>query len=402
MASGHGYSLDTCPPYAPTDLREPGYIFFLYLIYKIFGHNIQIAYFIQILFFSASCVLVFLIAKEIANARVAGYAGILTAVCPTLANYAIYLYSESFFTFLLIFSIFALINAKNSQLVKWYILSGLLLGLMVLCKAVMLFFIVPAICYLFNKNYKKIVLLFILFLSVIIPWTLRNYYTFGTFSFARRAEMNLLIRAYKTDYSFDKMKKTIIYSYSEYLGSRYFPDPTIKPRDILFQEDYKAYDKYAELVKKGKSSAQINKIMAEEAFYRLKGHPVKYLLQTPVELFRMALFMHMPALWEKNTVDKFTNIQGGTIFLSVVRGLYRSISFVILALSFIGIYIRRAYWKKDFIILAAIIYINLIYSILNSHSRYSMPLIPFYLMFAVIGVVGIFNRKKDLYGAGTH
>ena len=397
LASGHGYSLDSHQPYGATNLREPGYIVFLYLIYKIFGHNVQIAYFIQILLFSLSCIFVFFITKKIFNEQIAKYAAILTAICPTLANYAVYLYSESFFIFLLTFSIFALIYAKNSRSLYWYAFSGLLLGMVVLCKAVMLFFIVPAIFYLYSNNGRlKIILLVSVFCMAVIPWMFRNYYIFGTFNLASRGEMNLLIRAYKTDYCFQDIKKTITYSYSEHLGSKFFPNPTaMRARDVLFQEDYRVYNRYSELVKEGKSSSEISKIITQEALYKIKEHPIKYLLQTPVELFRLMLFMYLPALWEKNIVDRFIDIQGGLSFLSIIRGIYRSSSFIVLLLAFVGMYARRMYWKKDFIILAVILYINFIYSVLNAHSRYSIPLIPFYLMFASVGIMAILKRRVD-------
>lgn len=388
LVSGNGYSLDASPPYRPSNLREPGYVFFLFLVYRFLGHNIKAVYFIQMFLFSITCILIFLIAREAFNIQVAKYSAFLTSFCPTLANYTILLYSEIFFIFILVCTIFSLINAKNSNSTIWFLFSGILSGLLVLCKAIMLFFTIPLGLYLYlnRKDLKKIILFFLISLLIIMPWFLRNYHTFRTFNLANRGEMNLLIRANKVDYSFQKIKASIIYSISEYLGYKFFPDTSITSRDFLLMEDYRVYDRHKELLEEGKSEREIGQILKKEALIKIKAHPLKYLIQTPIEFFKLTTFMHLPLLYEKNIVDGFRKLPNGLIILSALRGIYKLSSFFILLLVLIGIFGRREHLRRCLIVILLILYINIIYSLLNGFSRYSLPLIPFYLMFATVGL----------------
>ena len=209
--------------------------------------------------------------------------------------------------------------------------------------------------------------------------------------------MVLLIRAYKTEQSFQKIKETMVYAFSEYLGSRLFPDPDTAPEYFLFKEDHRVHAEYAELVKQGKDSLEIDRIMREKAFLKIKAHPVKYIIQTPIELLRMASFMYIPMLNDHNIIDRFKDAKNGLIILSVVRGIYKFTSFIILALFFISVFFRKIQWRKEFILLALIVYVNIIYSILYGYPRYSVPLIPFYFIFAVSSAMSIF-KKKAFFG----
>ena len=109
------FSIDQAEPYLPTMHREPLYQFFLSIIYKVFGHNYNIVYFFQICLFSLTCLLTYLISKNIFNNKVATLSGILISLFPTLANYPSYILSETLFSFLLIFSIFLLLKSFISK-----------------------------------------------------------------------------------------------------------------------------------------------------------------------------------------------------------------------------------------------------------------------------------------------
>ena len=104
---------------------------------------------------------------------------------------------------------------------------------------------------------------------------IRNYYIFGEFNLANRGEQSLLARAYKTEYSFQKIKEAVVYSFSESLGSKFFPNPKIEPKDFQFQEDFNVRNKNQNLINQGKSQADINKIFKREAIAIIKKHPIK-------------------------------------------------------------------------------------------------------------------------------
>ena len=140
LAQGNGFSSQTLSPFVPTMHREPVYPYFLGAIYKIFGHNYEVVYLFQIFIFSLTCILVYFLVRGIFGEKAAKYSAVFTAICPTLANYPSYLLTETAFTFLLCLSIFVLTKAVKAQRGMFFFASGVVLGITVLCKAVMMLF----------------------------------------------------------------------------------------------------------------------------------------------------------------------------------------------------------------------------------------------------------------------
>ena len=157
LARGNGFSSQALAPFIPTMYREPVYPYFLGAIYKIFGHSYVVVYFFQIFIFSLTCILVYLLARDIFSEKVAKYSALFAAICPTLANYPSYLLTETLFTFLLCLSILVLMKAVKTHRVKLFFASGVILGITVLCKAAMLlfFFIVFLGVFLLKKDWRR-------------------------------------------------------------------------------------------------------------------------------------------------------------------------------------------------------------------------------------------------------
>ncbi len=405
LASGNGYSLSLEAPYKPTALREPAYPLFISLIYKIFGRNHMLVYIMQIILFSCTCILTFEICKEVFELQVAKYSAFLTSLCPTLANYSVIFYPENLFIFLLCLTIYLTVIAKKTGNVKWFIAVGVTMGLIVLTKAIMVFFPVFIATFLFlgrNKKFElaryttSIVLTIFLFAVTLTPWILRNYRLFDIKNLASsRAEIILLSRAMKTDYSLEKIKTAYVYGFSEYLGSKLFPEAIEKPRDFLLDDDHVAFKMEKDLLEQGYRQSEVSSILKKEAITKIKRHPFKYILQTPFEFFKMMSFMHIPLLNEPNIINRFKDINGGLIILSSIRGIYKAMGYFIIFLVGIGIYIKRKEWIQHFIPLALILYINLVHSFLYGYARYSVPLIPFYFIYMVIGLMAIIERWRN-------
>src|SRR3989338_8686094 len=404
IVSGHGYSLSLSAPYESTALREPIYPLFIALIYKIFGRQHLFIYIGQISIFCLSCILIFKIYKELVELKTAKYSAFLTSVCPTLSSYSVILYSENLFIFLLCLTIYLTVIAKKTGNVKWFIATGVSMGLVVLTKTIMIFSPIFIVVFFFlgrNKKFKlasytaNIVLTIFLFAVTLAPWILRNYRLFDTMNLSSsRAEIILLSRALKTDYSMKKIKTAYVYGFSEYLGSKFFPGAIEKSRDFLLDDDHAAFKMEKNLLGQGYTQKEASSILKKEAIAKIKKHPIKYILQTPFEFFKMMSFMHIPLLNEINIINKFKDINGGFIILSGIKGIYKAIGYFIIFLAIIGIYIKRKEWIQHFIPLALILYINLFHSLLYGYARYSVPLIPFYFMYMVIGIFAISNNFK--------
>lgn len=408
LAQGRGFSLQTSAPFIPTMRREPVYPYFLCAVYKIFGHNYAAVYLFQIFIFSLTCILVYFLARDIFGEKVAKYSAVFTALCPTLANYPSYLLTETVFIFLLCLSILVLTKAVNTQRVMWFFISGLILGITALCKVIMLLFFLVVFLevfllkrdwkYFFKRSIYHLAMFSFAFLIVIAPWSYRNYRLFGYTQISLRGGAALWEVAYKLDESFEHMKQAAIFNFSEFLGTCLFPEAIDNPRDFILMRSKKSHMRERQLSQQNFNPVEIDRIMKEEALKKLRAqrHPfLKLLAHMPLELEKMTAFIYVPTLNETYVIDKFYRLKYGKIILSAIRGFFRLIAYPIIVLAIMGMWFDRKLWHNWFSLFAIIVYSNLIYSFLFGLGRYAVPLIPFYLIFASVGLLKPNNQNRE-------
>ncbi len=109
----------------------------------------------------------------------------ITIIASLLAPFLLtsnYIMSENLFYPLIVFEVYFLYRAFKENSLRFFILSGIFLGLSFLTRIIAIAFI-PAcfISYLIlrNADFKKIIYYYISFLIVIFPWLLRNALNFG-------------------------------------------------------------------------------------------------------------------------------------------------------------------------------------------------------------------------------
>lgn len=394
FAKGHGYTLSLSPPYLPTMVREPVYPIFLAGIYTLFGHNYVMVKIIQIILFALTALMAYLIASKIFNKKAAIASGFLVAFCPTLANFPSYLLSETLFTFLLSLTILWLIRTAYRRRIVYFLVAGILLGTLTLCKAVMFLFVlfVMAGFWILQRrdiaakerwiNYSALIFTFLLTLS---PWLIRNYTQFGTFNIALRNGKTLYGRALKLDCSFEDWKRAAVFGISEYLGSKIYSEAIDSPKDYLLREDRIAGEKIRELIKAGYNETQADMLITKDAIGKIRKRPAKYLAQSFFEAIKMIAFFYLPLLNEPHIIEKFENLNNGRLILATLRGVFKCSGYLILLLAISGIFATRTKWREWFFIVVLIIYINFIYSLLFGWARYAVPLIPYYLIFTSVG-----------------
>jgi len=395
LAQGNGFSSQNLAPFVPTMHREPAYPYFLGAMYKIFGHNYKVVYFFQIFIFGLTCILVYFLARDIFGEKAAKYSAVFTALCPTLANYPSYLLTETVFTFLLFLSVLVLTKTVKAQRSILYFVSGVVLGITVLCKAGMMlfFFVVFFGVFLLKKNWKHVykknishlAIFSLAFLTVISLWVYRNYHLFGSAQISLRGSAALWEVAYKLDDSFEDMKKAVVFNFSEHLGDLLFSGATDSPRDFILMRSEKSHARESQLRQQNFNPVEIDSIMRKEAIEKIRNHRhpfLKLLAHVPLELIKMTAFLYIPTLNEPHIINTFYNLNNGKILLSGIRAIFRLSAYPILCLAFIGIFRKRKQWQQLFFLLSIIIYINFIHSFLFALGRYAVPLIPFYLIFA--------------------
>lgn len=408
LARGNGFSSLASPPFNPTMNREPVYPVFLGILYKIFGHNYIPVYFFQVVIFSLTCILVYLLAREIFTEKVAKYSSVFTALCPTLANYPSYILTETIFIFLLCVLVYVLTKAIKSQKLAWFFASGAFLGIAALCKVMVSLFFIP-VClgvflfkrdwkHLFGKTVMQLAVCGLVFLMVISPWCYRNQRLFGSAQMSLRGGAALWESALRLDESLATMKQRMVFNFSEYLGNRMFPGAVERPRDFVLMRSKRAYAYRNQLLREGFDLVQIDTIMRKEALEKIRDYPypfLKTLALMPIEAIQMAGFLYIPTLNESHVIGKFYELRHGKTILSAIRGVFRLLAYPVLLFAGLGMIQKKSLWRRYIFLLFVIAYINFVHVLLACIARYAVPLIPFYLIFASAGILKSNSLEKE-------
>jgi len=395
------YSLSENAPYEPTSFREPAYPFFLAALVWLFKGSYKAIYLMQIGIFVLTVILVYYLSLKILGEEKAGWIALITALCPTLANYPSYLLTETCFTFLLVSFMTVILKAAETNRLAWYIAAGFLLGISTLTKSVTALLFIPiffaGMLYvgnlkIFLKKYLKNFIVFsLIFLVTAAPWVIRNYAEFGKFSLSLRFGKALSIRSIKLDQDFEDTKKEMVFTFSEYLGKKIYPEVK-EPNLFLLKENLVVEKLIKGWADKGYNEAKIDHLQIEGAWSKIKRQPFKYLAQNFLEMLKLTAFLYVPLLNELHIVERFDNIENGRFLLSASRGIFRLLAIAVLCLCFFGFFAERKKWRYWIFIAVLIVYINLAYSFLFGWGRYGVPLIPFYFIFAVPGFNFIKNK----------
>lgn len=198
----HGiYGVRVAGGIAPTWIRLPGYPAFLAAIFAIFGiDHYRAALAVQICVDLATCWLMADIARRVVSERAARVAFALAALCPFLADYAAAALTETleiFFTTLALDLAIAGLEASDSAGLRLWLgcslaVSGAVLlrpdGVLLLLACELFLFVLffwnrlrSAKERVLNPRFRTMLILGVVSLAPLLPWTLRNLHAFGRF-----------------------------------------------------------------------------------------------------------------------------------------------------------------------------------------------------------------------------
>jgi len=147
-----------------------------------FGDELLPIKLVQIIADSGTTCVVFLIAREILGQRVALLTGFFLVFYPFSIYAALYIGSETLFTFFLSLFVLFLLKAVSFRPVHWYLLAGFSLGIATLIRGTTQFVlaVVPIALFLASRTVNRRILLGYLLMSLafvlcIAPWAVRNY-----------------------------------------------------------------------------------------------------------------------------------------------------------------------------------------------------------------------------------
>ncbi|MBN2368761.1 glycosyltransferase family 39 protein [Candidatus Woesearchaeota archaeon] len=191
IASGRGYVVDVIHkffyPYPrdvthQDDLYAPLYPYIVAFFYTLFGAGEFFSKFPALVFGLVGIpLMIFLIAKEIYNEKIALVAGLASMLNPSSFSWTGT--GDTLYAFLTVCTIYCFIKAGKDK--RWFYLMGLCLGLSYLAKitaAVVVIAVVLAYIINYRKNLiqEEFIVGMIIALAIVSPWLVRNYFVTGS------------------------------------------------------------------------------------------------------------------------------------------------------------------------------------------------------------------------------
>lgn len=188
-------------------IRTPLFPLFTAAVYTVSGNKPWAVLLMQVLLDTGTCILLFFTCRRLFDSRVGFIAALLYAVNPFQILQCSIFSSEILFIFVLLWGFHFFIRAleeergeRHKAAALYFALSGVFTGLSALTRPVsqyILLIFVGALIFICRRRLKTAVkysLLFVLmFLAALAPWLLRNYKTHGRFFLSISGPYNLLV-----------------------------------------------------------------------------------------------------------------------------------------------------------------------------------------------------------------
>lgn len=188
LVSGNGYVENAAIP-AVSDSAigrvGPGYQFFLFIIYWLFGHSIQLVWILQAMLHIGSAILIFFIAKKLFGEQgeiIGCIASTLFVLFIDLIEMTAMIMTETLTVFLIILSMYLFIRYFDQPTNKNVLFLGITIALSILTRPTALFFFLVVLIFaLLKKYYVQALIITACAFFIVGPWTARNYITYGRF-----------------------------------------------------------------------------------------------------------------------------------------------------------------------------------------------------------------------------
>lgn len=322
----------------------PIYPFFLSAVYSISNHNYQLVRLIQAILGSLVCIVIYFISKRLTDKKVALTSGIIASIYPALVNYPKYLLTETLFTFLFALAVLYLLKTKQDVSVKSAVITGILIGVTSLTRPITVLFPLLVTIWMMTpysgnlrKRLKNLSIVLAFFLLTLTPWIVRNFIVHNEFVFTT----NL-------GYTF--------YGANNPLAKGSFTD--IRKTEPSLQE-----------LTQQLSETETNKIYLE------KG----------LEFIRSQFLLKLFKLSARKLLHLFSPF--------CPRGYIISFG-IIIPLSIIGIFQSLKY-RKILLLYFVIFHFALGTVIFYGSLRFRVPLLPYLIIFASMGIVHLYTRFSN-------
>lgn len=319
------------------------------------------------------------------------------------------LYSENFVALLVVSLAYILYKVFETKASEFFLLLGLILGFLVLSRAIFMYFVIFAIALLIYALLKKHfsyqtffvgITVFLLSYSLIVgPYMLRNFHHFGEATLSGRGGVVLLIRA-----NINRM------NFTEFVGSFivWTPDEEVKRLGArLFGENYrkeggklerlsrirgsqsfyrKARDQRSELVKASnlpRENNQVNNQLKEAALEQIAAHPLKHLVVT------------LPIAWRGLFVEEGFSLKIPLLPLSVNSPTIISLLYFASLAYTAFLSVKEKSWQMFALILPALFLYGIHSLLTHNIPRFNAPLIPIFIITLLVQFHRFFWQQRS-------
>lgn len=400
LAEGNGFSSKTEAPHNWVGSREPLYPLMLAVPFRLFGATLTAVFVMQALMHALTALLAGrIVLLLLGSPRAALTGAVIVAVFPTLANYTVYTLRETPFTLLVTLAVYFTMMATQRRGWPHAAAAGLAWGSAILCRGVVLplpFALAGVLVLMawrsgsaarFAAVRSGVVLVAFTFLPM-LPWTAYTVRAHADWSATPRAWQNLYVRASKVLLTTHEMKMYAVYCLSESVADRMFPGNNL--RSVGEGYFYRTYQQKLDGMRAtGMSAAQIGDRVRAETIRLVTEHPVRYAATAAFEFVKFNSFFQVPLLNEHGVEVRY----GGHIVLLGLRGVFKAGGFVLVAVMVMGAWTLG---RVGLPVVVVVAYLNLVHLVLDSIGRYAVPLIPLYLILALVAVRHLVPRDATV------
>ena len=334
---------------SPTQQRPPVYPIFLAVVYFLFGHSFLWVKISQAVLDTFTVFILYNISKKYFDEKTSLLVALVLALYPPLIVYNGVIGSEICFTFFLALTLFVLINAVSGNSIKFYGISGFMLGITTLCRSTTIFYpVFLFIIFLITKSkniVRNISIILIFYIIAILPWTVRNYFTFGSFSPIAAGGGGLFWGGTQEMFDGKAPQQGVDYYYPE------LSKMPLHQRDVI-------------VIKKGLES--------------IYNSPFIYIKLTLKKFVRIIF----QPVGQVLTGERHP-LLGKVLYL---------IHFVLLMFAVVGFILSKSIWQDLMPVISIIIYVILMHTLLASIPRYRLPIEPYIVLFAVYGFLSLIKK----------
>ncbi|MBN2209436.1 MAG: glycosyltransferase family 39 protein [Candidatus Coatesbacteria bacterium] len=380
MLAGKGFSIDSSygldhglnllknpgrqPEMVPTASRTPLYPAFLAAIYKLFGRRIRLVYLIQTLIDLASATMLYFLALKITQDR--------RIALTSMALYILYmpfieqvgtLLNETLFGSLVLLFTLAALFALELFSAPAFFLAGAALGLSALCRPTTFMFpavFIPMTLIMGRTQLRRASFNSLAFLAgfalLIMPWMIRNYLVLDYFNMVGTRGGEQIFAAN--------------YGYLGEGGLRPMIPPDVREKLIDMTPEER------------------DTFLVREGIKQMIGHPKRFIKNVIFKTFTFwtSIGMGKPGFFYHSSSRAGKEV---SVFVAVLNPLLILASFVAF------LWFRGKWVSKSLLPLVLLSYFYVVHLPIIAFVRYSMPVMPFLMMFAAVAMVRLFAQKGE-------